>query len=81
MAELQLRSGVTAEIDSYLDAGYQFTGENFLPVTGPWQLSFWARTTSGSATLTASFRRSNGSAAFVSKTVSLTNSWQQFVFP
>lgn len=81
VAELQLQSGVTAEIDSYLDNGYQFTGQNFLPVTGPWQLSFWARTTSGSATLTASFRRSNGTAAFLSKTVSLTNSWQQFVFP
>jgi hypothetical protein len=82
VAEMSLQTGTPSEIDSYLDDGYQFGGQNFLPVTGAWQLSFWARTTTtAGATLSATFRRNNGSSAFLSETVTLTNAWQQFTFP
>jgi len=82
VAEIDLQSGSSSRIDSYLDDGYQFgNGANFLPVNGNWQLSFWARaTTTSGATLTATFERLNGTSPFVTQTVTLTNSWQQYVF-
>jgi hypothetical protein len=82
VAEIDLQSGSSSRIDSYLDDGYQFgNGANFLPVNGNWQLSFWARaTTTSGATLTATFERVNGTSPFVTQTITLTNSWQQYVF-
>jgi hypothetical protein len=78
---MALQTGTPSQMDSYLDNGFQFGGQNFLPVTGTWTLSFWARTTTTSgATLSVSFRRLNGTSAFLSQTVTLTNSWQQFVY-
>ncbi len=80
VAEMVLQSGKPSQLDSYLDDGYQINGQNFLPVEGSWQLSFWARaTTVNGANLSVTFRRVNGSVPFVSQSVTLTNAWQQFV--
>lgn len=80
VAQVTSKRGQQSQLDSYLDSGYQMGGKNFLPINGPWRLSLWARATAASgASLGVTFRRINGTAPFVAKTVALTNRWQHIV--
>ena len=75
VAELTLQSGQPTEIISFLDS----TGVGkFLLVNGSWQLSFWARSTSGNPNLTVTFERL-GQSPFAQQTVTLTPAWTQTV--
>lgn len=79
VAELTLQSGQSTELDAYWDAfANNLPDGKFLQVNGNWQLSFWARSTSGSPTVKVTFERA-GSSPFLSQTVTLTSTWQQFV--
>ena len=79
-AELTVQASAPTEIDQYFDGlPNVIAGGKFLPVNGAWQLSFWARTTSGTATLEADFLRGASTGYFVTEKESLTTDWQQFV--
>ena len=51
-----------------------------LPVSGPWQLDFWARTDSPGTRLAVTFRR-DGSPAFIARELSLDRTWQRYTLP
>jgi len=51
-----------------------------MPIEGPWRLSFWAKADTPTTDLEVSFRRTNESAAFLQKVVSLSSEWQQYTF-
>jgi hypothetical protein len=79
VAELTLQPNQSTEIDFYWDSETsKIPRERFLPVDGRWHLSFWARGTSGSASLFVIFQRLNGSQAWVNQTLTLTSQWQQY---
>ncbi len=82
-----LLNGSSHRIDSYLDTMQPPQKTiNFLPVTGQWTVSFWARTTgkTSGASIVASFMRdgdgTNGNNQFISQTVTPGGRWQQYTF-
>ena len=79
VVELTLRASQPTQIDSYLYSMSAAYGK-FLLVNGQWQLSFWARATAGSPTLSVRFGRI-GQPAFLQQTVTLTTRWTQTVIP
>jgi hypothetical protein len=82
VAQLTLQSGQPTAISSYLDSMNGTDGATkFLPVNGPWQLSFWSRATRGTPTMSVSLARlgASSSVSFVSQTQPLTLNWQQSV--
>lgn len=82
VAQLTLRTGQPTAIASYLDSmGGTDGATKFLPVNGPWQLSFWSRATSGTPTMSVSFERlgSASSVSFMSQTLRITTGWQQTI--
>lgn len=68
-----------SELDFYLDAITERAGK-LLVVSGPWRLSFWARADTNGAKLQSYFKRLNQSSAFISKTIPLTTSWQEYSY-
>src|SRR5579863_5014106 len=78
--QLKLQAYQNTEIDEYWDTlPNTIPGGKFLPINGAWQLSFWARATVGSPTLTVDFQRlSAGSTPWVGQSFTLGNSWQQY---
>jgi hypothetical protein len=79
VAELTLQQNQSTEIHYYWDAETnKIPGGKFLPVNGLWQLSFWARATTGSPSLMVTFQRLNGSKPWVNQTLTLTDQWRQY---
>jgi len=80
VAELNLHGTQPTELDQYWDTSPNtIPGGKFLPVNGVWQLSFWARATVGSPTLTVNFQRmSAGSTPWVSQNFILGSGWRQY---
>jgi hypothetical protein len=82
VAQLTLRTGQPTAIVSYLDSSSGTDGAaKFLPVNGPWQLSFWSRATGGTPTMSISFQRlgATSSVSFMSQTLPISTGWQQTV--
>ncbi len=82
VAQLTLQAGQTTEIDSYLDSMDGTDGApKFLPINGPWQLSFWSHAAGGTANMSVSFSRlgPTSSVSFLSQSVPVTAAWQQTV--
>ncbi|HEY1851272.1 MAG TPA: hypothetical protein VGG60_09635 [Candidatus Binataceae bacterium] len=82
VAQLTLRSGQPTEVVSYLDSmsGTDGAGK-FLPVNGPWRLSFWSRAVTGTPTISLNFARIGpmSSFSFVSQTVTAASVWRRTV--
>jgi hypothetical protein len=82
VAQMTLQSGQPTEIDSYLDSMDGTDGATkFLPINGPWQLSFWSRATSGTPSMSVNFSRlgPSSSVSFVSQSIAVSAAWQQTV--
>jgi hypothetical protein len=78
--QLSLVGGQATELDYYWDSlPNTLPGGKFLLVTGAWQLSFWARASSGSPSLAVSFQRlSAGAPVWVAQSYPLGSAWQQY---
>ena len=82
VAQLTLRTGQPTAIASYLDSAAGTDGApKFLPVDGPWQLSFWSRATSGTPTMSISLQRLGAisSTSLMSRTVPVPGQWRRTV--
>jgi hypothetical protein len=82
VAQLTLQNGQSTEIDSYLDSMDGTDGATkFLPINGPWQLSFWSRASSGTPSMSVRFSRlgSSSSFSFVSQSIAVSAAWQQTI--